>query len=95
MNRATKCYSCENWDKCYKYIYGNKKQNFMTKIDRIKASDGLITIRVWECEKYVFQPNVPKKSISSLHNQESTKIYDIMCLVEDYFKNSGSRHKKN
>ena len=80
MNRATKCWSCGNWDKCYKYLYGNKKQEYMKKIDKIKDSYGETIIRVWQCENFEKVANdIPiyiTKRIKnkSLRNSENVRI---------------------
>lgn len=62
----------------------------MKKIQRLKDSWGDIYINVGECDKYKYEdPEVPKKPILDLHNEEIDKIYDIIDVVENYFENSG------
>ena len=61
----------------------------MKKIDRIKEINGDLVIRVFECEKYKYEKNIPKNPCFDLHNPEIWKINDILYAVENYFDNSG------
>lgn len=58
----------------------------MKKIDRVKEANGDLMIRVWQCEKFKNDKNLPKKD---LHNSERRKIDDILYAVENYFYNRG------
>ena len=61
----------------------------MKEIDRIVDEWGQFVIRVWECDKFINDKNIPKNPNFGLHNQESEKIHDIIYAVEDYFNDSG------
>ena len=89
----TKCWSCGNWDSCYKFLYGNNKQDYMKNIDKIIDDWGEPVIRVYECEKFRKVPqDLPICIAERLHkkeNDENSRIYDIMKEVENYLYNSG------
>lgn len=62
----------------------------MKKITKEEDEWGQLVIYVEKCNKYEYEnPEVPKKSIYDLHNEEFDKIYDILDAVENYFYNSG------
>ena len=62
----------------------------MKKIQKLVDHWGDTYINVGECSKYKYEnPEVPKKTVVCLHNEEFEKIYDIIDVVEDYFYNSG------
>lgn len=62
----------------------------MKKISKKKDSRRQNVIYVRECDKYEYEdPEIPKKSISDLHNSEFAKICDIIEAVESYFCDNG------
>lgn len=61
----------------------------MLKIDKIKDNWGDVVIRVWKCENFENDKNIPKNPTFDLHNTETEKISDILNAVENYFYNSG------
>lgn len=84
------CWRCKNWDKCFVNRYYDNKQDYMKKTYKKKDDWGQDVIYVEECEKYEYEdPEVPKKAIIGIHNEEFEKIYDIIDAVENYFYDSG------
>ena len=62
----------------------------MKKITKEPDDWGQDVIYVQKCDKYEYEDQeIPKKSFSSIHNSEISKIDDIMYAVENYFYNSG------
>lgn len=89
-NRKNKCWKCKYWEECFKYRYGNKRQEYMQKITKCKDDWGEYVIYVQECKKYKYEnPEKPRILISDLHNEDIDKINDIIDAVEDYFYDSG------
>lgn len=59
----------------------------MKTISKRKDDWGEWVIYVQKCDQYEYEdPDVPKNAISSLHNQEDERIYDIIYAVENYFE---------
>lgn len=76
------CWKCEHWKECFKYRYGNRKQEYMTKIRRSNDELGQPVIYVQECSKfsYEFQKDMPKL------NQKH---------IQDYIKRKNAKKLKN
>lgn len=61
----------------------------MKKIKKIKDKHGENVIYVEECTKYEYEnQEIPKMSISDLHNAENTRINDILFMIENYYINN-------
>ena len=87
MLRGNICWKCQHWQECFKYRYGNKKQEYMKKIKKAKDSWGETVIYVLECEKYEYEKQ------SDLHNIKNKRMCDIMYLAGNYFNNNlGDRY---
>ena len=87
MSRENICWTCKHWEECFKYRYGNKKQEYMEKIFKQKDNWGQSIIYVEKCKNFEYEdPDLQKKSISGIHNAENEKICDIIDVVENYFE---------
>lgn len=82
------CWNCKNWEKCFRYRYGNKKQEYMTKINRDLDSWGQKVIYVEECEKYEFEEPDVLKCLQHLCKQDdkNKRMFDIIHVVENYLE---------
>lgn len=80
--RRKLCWKCEHWQECFKYRYGNLKQDYMKKIKRARDSWGDTIIYVYECEKYKYE----KQEVDITPKEK--RLYDIMYRVENYYYNS-------
>lgn len=49
------CWRCKHWEECFKYIFGNNKQDYMKEIKRDKDSWGDTIIDVYSCERYKYE----------------------------------------
>lgn len=64
--RRNICWKCKHWEECFKYRYGNKKQDYMEEIKKRKDSWGEYVIYVSKCNRYEYEKQ-------DLHNTEIRK----------------------
>lgn len=70
--RENICWKCQNWENCFKYRYGNARQEYMKKISKVKDSWGETVIYVSKCDRYkVENPDIPRLMSTDLQKKNN------------------------
>ena len=56
------CWKCKHWEECFKYRYGNKKQEYMEKTTVEEDMWGHSVIYVGKCKNYTYEEQNPPLS---------------------------------
>ena len=67
LSRRNICWKCKNWEKCFKYRYGNTRKEYMKEIKKVKDDWGQNIIYVSKCDEYTVEnPDTPKLMLTDL-----------------------------